>query len=355
MKTRLLISGSVGAALIFSGVVIKKNFSRGSSDKVALGFAEAFAAEAPKDECTTRMQGVFEGEPARGTYQSGILDHLHGQLYRFNKLETADIEMIFCRLAKVMGVNPDLNNLPQTIEKTDPRGATISVTVSAPTESFATAAGYVAKAEIKNDGTTFMTMWWAGSGDSSKGYLIQGANPMNPDGNKRLRYAQWDRTTSTQTMKIMATQFASSFLTATTSDRVHYGRVTYNTDTKAVSGQSVEIGAITPGGSSGGGFRCKRSWFDGTLGGTITGYRPQQGTPEATTGTNTDGTGLDGKSGQTDATSTAETAGTNVNGADLPSGSFDYSCNSVATLGDATKPFASNTVDFTLAPSSVFP
>ena len=34
MKTRLLISGSVGAALIFSGVVIKKNFSRGSSDTV---------------------------------------------------------------------------------------------------------------------------------------------------------------------------------------------------------------------------------------------------------------------------------------------------------------------------------
>jgi hypothetical protein len=83
-------------------------------------------------------------------------------------------------------------------------------TVEAPTEAWATAAGYTAKASVTADGTQFLALWWSGSGDTSKGYVIQGNNPMKSDGNSRLRYAQWDRTSDAQTLKFMGTQFGSA-------------------------------------------------------------------------------------------------------------------------------------------------
>jgi hypothetical protein len=50
---------------------------------------------------------VIAGEPKDDAYADKILLHLHRELYRFNKVQSADIEMIFCRMNKVMGINPD--------------------------------------------------------------------------------------------------------------------------------------------------------------------------------------------------------------------------------------------------------
>ncbi|NBQ52375.1 MAG: hypothetical protein EBU49_02175 [Proteobacteria bacterium] len=316
-------------------------------------------ASKPSDECHTAFDAVIAAAPKRGDYTNAVLDHLHAELYRFNKIETADVEMIFCRLSKIMGVDPDLSNLPQTISKTDPRGSTIEVTISAPTETWAAAAGYVAKATIMRDATTFMTLWWAGSQDSSKGYVIQGANPMARDSMKRLRYAQWDRTGTTQTVKVYATQFATTFLGAVSGasdsrsggDNAHYGRVSYDTVTKAITAQSIEIRA---GRNDAAAFKCVRTNFSGTIDGTVSGYRPAQGVEEATSGTNKDGNGMDGETGIVDATTTADHSGTPSPGSAMTA-TFDWSCSDINSSGTTGHPFASDAVSFTADPSTIFP
>jgi hypothetical protein len=367
MKKGFLLAGLVTGVIVAPGIILsKKHNSNNQKANVALAFAEAYAAETkPTDECLTAFQSALDGAPKNTDWTNQVLLHLHEELYRFNSVQTADIEMVFCRLSKVMGVTPDLTNLPQTVTKTDPRGGTFSVTVSAPTETWATTAGYIAKAEMKSDDVTFMTLWWSGSDSSSKGYLIQGANPMQKDGNKRLRYAQWDRTGTIQSMKMMGAQFSTGFLTTaagsteskTGGDQAIFGRMTYDTSSKAVTSQQVEIRDDK---KSPGTFKCVRTYFTGVLGGSIDGYRPAQGTPEAVSETSTGGVsaggglGMDGEKGLADLPTTAD-HGTASPGSTLASGTFDYSCADMNGAGATGKPFAGNTVSFTADSTTIFP
>ena len=359
MRTGLLLSGLMGLSLTLTDAGVSTSALAQSAPSGPSAPPSTGASGKPSDECHTAFEAVISAAPKRGDYTNAVLDHLHAELYRFNKIETADIEMIFCRLSKIMGVAPDLSNLPQTISKTDPRGSTIEVTISAPTEAWAVAAGYLAKATISSDATTFMTLWWAGSQDSSKGYVIQGSNPMAKDSMKRLRYAQWDRTGTTQTVKVYGAKFATAFLgavagssdTQSGGDNAHYGKVSYNTETKAITAQSIEIRAGRDDSTA---FKCVRTNFDGTIGGTVSGYRPAQGVEEATTGTNKDGTGMDGEVGVTDATTTEDHSGTPSPGSAMTT-TFDWSCNDISSGGTADHPFASNAVSFTADPSSIFP
>ena len=183
--------------------------------------------------CDAIMQGAIANEPAFGTYTNRVLDHIHKQFYRLNKMESADIELVFCRLSN-MGMNPDLSSLPQSVSRTM-NGHITTLDVTVPSEPFATSLGYVAKADVKYDGTTFLRMWWAGNSASSKGYLIQDSNPFNTTGEKHLKYAQWDRTGTDQTIKIYSTAFNTSYLSNSNypnpadpskpgGDRVHFGR-----------------------------------------------------------------------------------------------------------------------------------
>lgn len=363
---KALAIATVGVTGFFFSVKQVKDHKK--SQSLALGVAEALGMEAGTDSCFTTFQSVLSNAPKKDTYADAVLDHLHDEVYRFNNIATADIELIFCRLATIMEVAPDLNALPQTVTKTDPMGSTITVTVSAPTEAFALTAGYSAKAEIKNDDTTFMTLWWDGSGTTSKGYLIQGANPMQKDGNKRLRYAQWDRTSSAQTIKLMATQFATSFLNSAASsgtsktggDNAVFGRMSYNSDDKVVTSQQIEIRAGNSE-ETASTFKCVRTRFTGTIGGTVTGFRPAKGTPESVNETTTGGTseigelGLDGEKDIVDSTTTADHSGTPVEGTELATGTFDYSCKDINEANATGKFFANDTVDFTMSPSVVFP
>lgn len=333
----------------------------------ANGLAEAPAAST--DKCFEAFKAVVDGAPAKDTWAEPILDHLHDELYRFNKIQTADVELIFCRLTSILGVEPNLSQLPETITKTDPLGGTIVLTVSAPTESFATTLGYTAKAEITHNGTTFMTVWWAGNADSSKGYVIQGSNPMESDGNTRLRYAQWDLTTTTQVVKILATQFASTYLgsaaasstSKTGGDHAIFARLSYDTASKAITAQDIEIRASKSDATT---LKCVRTYFTGTLDGTIAGYRPAKGTPEDVTETSTGGAsngsglGLDGETGLVDSKTTAKDSGTKSPGSALARGTFDYSCadlDGAATASNTFSPFAGGTVSYTKAPTDIFP
>lgn len=359
MKKYFLFIGTV-ATVIAAPSLVRKHSEKDVENNLALGFANAFAGE-PADSCREIMQAVIDGQPKDGAYADKVLDHLHRELYRFNKIETSDVEMVFCRLNKVMGMSPDLTALPQTLTKTDPLGATITATVTAPTESWATAAGYEAKVEVKRDSTVFMTMWWAGNGDSSKGYIIQGNNPMHSDGNTRLRYAQWDRTSADQTLKFFGTQFATSYLTTATGaatsktggDAAVYGTMTFNSSTNAITTHQVMIRAGNTA-QTASALKCVRTYFTGTLGGTISGYRPAKGVMEDTTVTHTDGTGMDGVKNVTDSVSTTDHSGDPAPGSDLETGTFAKSCNDVFTAGQTGKPFASNTVSYSADPATIF-
>ncbi len=312
------------------------------------------------DACRDAFTSVIAAAPASGTYANNVLQHFHKELYRLNDIQPADIEMVFCRLINLMEVDPDLSALPITITKSDPSGTgTIVLDLTAPTETFAASLGYVAKAEVKFDDVVFMTLWWKGSGDSSAGYLIQGSNPMKADGNKRLRYVQWDRTVDTQTVKFFGTQFASSYLGSATAaagsptggDHAVYGRLSYGTTDESVEMQTVEIRGGRVDSTA---FRCVRTHSSGTIGGELTVYHPDPTSEEATSGTGTDGTGLSGSSGLVDSTSTANGAGTSLAGSTLATGSFDISCGSVNDASGVGRVFESNAVDFTLSPDDVF-
>ena len=328
-----------------------------------------FAADKPTDDCMTAMDAVVSGAPKKGDYTDAVLDHLHDELYRANKIETSDTEMIFCRLTKVLGVVPDLSTLtttPVVTTKVDPRGTTIAVSISTPTEAWATAAGYTAKATITSDGTQFLALWWTGTGDATKGYVIQGSDPMQADSTKRLRYATWDKTTADQTVKVYAAQFATSFLgsvsgaadSKTGGDNAHFARVNFNSTTKVVKAQSIEL---RQGRSATTAFKCVRTYFTGTIGGSIDGYRPAQGTEEAVTETATGGAsaigglGMDGEIKITDAKTTADHSGTASPGTALATGTFDWSCNDLNGAGGTGKAFASNAVTFTTDPTTLFP
>ena len=376
MKNKLIAlvtgiaGGTVGIGYLQKTTWVAKHMAFPAKTQVSdLILPAAFSADsstppgASQDSCFAAFREKVAAAPAVGTYTHPILDHLHSELYRFNKLQTADVELIFCRLVNVMGFDPDLSNLPQTLTKTDPLGGTMVATVSAPTEAFATTKGYTAKAELKYNDTLFLTLWWTGSGSSSKGFLIQSKNPMQTDGNTRLRYVEWDLTTADQTVKILGTQFATAYLSSvsgstnsvTGGDQAVYARLTFNSGTKAMTGQAVEIRKNRTVAE----FKCVRTYTTGTLGGTIAGYRPAQGTPEAVTSSLTGGgSGMDGETGITDATTSADHSGTPSPGTAVASGTFDHSCsdiNGAATVGASFSPFAGGTVDFTKAPVDIFP
>ena len=365
-------------------ILLKKNMSaKGlfSGTGVSLGIPQAFAVAAPtnspppktQDACFAAFNAVIAATPANGTYTDGLLDHVHSQIYRLNSIQSADVEMVFCRLSTVMGVNPNIASLtstPQVTVVTDPLGNTITLSLTAPTEAFAILRGYTAKAVVASGTTTFMTLWWSGNTTTSKGYLIQGSNPMESDGNVRLRYALWDRSGVTTTLKILAAQYAStgSYLasvaplavnTQTGGDNAAYAELSYNTSTKAFTMQGVEIRAGSVAGTTTL-PRCVKTYTTGTIGGTISGFRPAQGTPELVTSTTLNGANMDGETGIVDSKTTADHSGSPVAGlTGLPNTTFSHSCADIYGAGTAASPFnpfstTTTGVSYTTVPSAIF-
>ena len=94
--------------------------------------------------------------------------------------------------------------------------------------------------------------------------------------------------------------------------------------------------------------------ISGTIGGTLSGYRPAMGAADSPVDTNKNGTHMDGVTGITDSVSTPDGSGTLVAApAALPQ-PLDYSCADINDAG-ASGVFQGNQVNFALAPSSVFP
>ncbi|MBC7459063.1 MAG: hypothetical protein H7235_12335 [Bdellovibrionaceae bacterium] len=361
MKNKLLITSVIVAGI--STLSFSKHASPQNKVLPNVTLSLPFAVGGVPVNCDAIMHASVGNEPAFDTYANHVLDHIHKQFYRFNKMESADIELVFCRLSNTLGMNPDLSSLPQTVSRTM-NGHVTTIDVTAPTESFAVSSGYVAKADIKYDGTTFLRMWWAGNSASSKGYLIQDSNPFNATGEKRLKYAQWDRSGTVQKIKIYSTAFNSNYLTDPSytnpadpskpgGDRVHYGRASYDSVTKTVAVQAIEIRQNRINTAA---FACYKMQVAGVIGGSISGYRPALGTPDSVASTTVDGTNVDGVTGINDSVSTADGAGTVVNAPATPlPQAFDYSCGDLNLASGSSGVFAGNHVNFNLAPLSVFP
>ena len=359
MRYKILTLSVLAAAVSMLSLHQQKTKKDEIIPKYSLGLP--FAVGVVPTNCDAIIQGAIGGEPAIGTYANHVLDHIHGQFYRFNKMESADVELVFCRLVNTLGMNPDLSQLPQSISRTV-NGHVTTLDVTVPTEPFATSLGYVAKADIKFDGTTFVKLWWAGKADSSKGYLIQDSNPYNPTGEKHLKYAQWDRSASVQTIKIFSTVFNVSYLTNPNypnpvnpskpgGDRAHFGRAVYNSVSKVVSAQAIEIRQDRINNNI---FSCLKTEIAGAIGGTISGYRPAVGAPDSPADTNKDGTHMDGVTGLVDSVSTADNTGTIVNAPALLPQALDYSCADINNAGSSGA-FSGNHVNFSLTPTNVFP
>lgn len=307
-------------------------------------------------------------------YAHGALKYFNGTLCRLNKESTAEVENVLCHFRKSMGIKVDLASLPVTATKTF-NSKTIVVTVAAPTETFATSAGYQAKGTVTVNGSTYMVLYWGGSGSSTKGFMIEGY-VSGGLGDKRANYVTWDLTnTSSQFVKMHAASFPSgTYLNSAAKtggsyrgDAAVYGQVTYNSSTKVVTTQVVMIEEQRSGGTAGQ-FGCFKMYASGTKDGTVTVAKTQNsmgGTGHATNAGSKQLSEMDGVT-LTDSKTTANGTGTTIStqsglesalGVSSSANVFAVSCNDILSAGSSGNIFSTGTtfVDFTKTQSAVFP
>jgi hypothetical protein len=335
-------------------------------------FANAQSSDSSCDALTTTARTTCAS--AWSDYAHGALKYFNGTLCRFNKESTAEVDNILCHFRKSMGIKVDLAALPLTATKTF-NSKTVSVSIVTPTEAFATSAGYQAKGTVTVNGSTYMVLYWGGSGSSTKGFMIEG-NGSGGIGEKRANYVTWDLTTSTaQSVKMYSTSFPSgTFLTTASKtgssyrgDSAVYGQVTFNATTKAVSTQVVILEEQRSGGTAGQ-FGCFRMYSTGIKDASVTITKTKDSFSGSGHATNSSSRKLDDMDGivLTDSKTTPNFTGTAITtqsgletalGVGTNADVFAVSCNTLFTAGSASNIFSTATsfVDFTKTLSSVFP
>lgn len=208
-----------------------------------------------------------------GNYEHGALGHFNSTLCNINDVQGANVENVFCHFRLSMGIEPDMSVIAsdETIEVTEEFGKfNINVNVEKATENFATSNGYLAKATVTIDGSTYMVIYWGyddntdvGEGTpnaaQTKGFLIEGYVP-GGIGDYRASYMMWDLTSTDQSAKMLTVNFPSAesssandqtpanhFLGDATAgseefaDSVYYGRFKLNSSTNVTSVQGIMI------------------------------------------------------------------------------------------------------------------
>ncbi len=325
---------------------------------------QVMAAEEGDATCNGMSQAAWTAcQTANGAYLHGALNFFNNTLCMLNKGFTSEVESALCHFSKSMAMNPD-KSTSQTITKTF-GGKTVALSIAPPTEAFAIAAGYDAKATVAINGTNFMILYWGGTDKSSKGFLIQGASGF-AIGEKHPSYIEWSRTDATnQYVKVFVGSFTTTYLATVGTgskdnpkggDRAMFGKATYNSTTKATTAQVVLIEgqrgagtATTPA--------CYRMFASGTKDDTVTVAKTDNAhssTGHAVTSTFKDKTDMDAFS-EKDSKTLAN--GTGNLGAGLFGTlviAFDKSCNDVNGAASAGKPFASSDVNFTAVVADIF-
>ena len=318
------------------------------------------------------------GEAAWTKVRSAGTTYSHGALVFFNTMFgmlnagfPSETESALCHFNKSMSMNPDKGALPVTISKTF--GAkTIVLEVVVPTESFATAAGYDAKGTVTVNGTTFMVLYWGGTEDASKGFMIRGSDGIGGDSQKKSsNYIRWDRTGEAQVVDFWGARFDSAYLESFTGSsggsdqgkgRVFYGHTEYNSTSKDVLTYAIEIGPKRDGSSA---YGCYRIWANGDFsGGTEMVIAKTDDahnlTGESVSATYKDGTNMDAaqiKNLSTTANGTGNLSAGQFTSIVVPliaANPFDKSCSDINNGATTGSPFEGSVVDFDASPDDVF-
>ncbi len=286
------------------------------------------------------------------SYDHGALKNFHGHLCHINVHFPALAEEFLYKLVVKLGMKPDLTALAADGTATNLTGGThdgkvVTGTVAkvvAPS-TFSTFYDYVAI--VKVDGATHATMYWTGSGSASKGFLIMGGVGLGSS--SKLLYVKWDRSGVAQTVDVLGSRFATSYLTTPSTDDAMYGSVTYNTSTKATTVQSVELGRQRGGSPSASLFACWRVYASGTSGGTMLVAKTNNALSSGTGHTDgfADQLGIS-EMDQWNGTDTKTEANGGGNSATASGFSLNYSCADLKGASAATKPFNGNVVNHSM-------
>ena len=254
---------------------------------INLGLTKDAIAE--ESACDSVAEEIGSSTPQ---YTAGALSYFNGVLYYLNNINAAEVENVFCHFVNTMGMDGSIGE--NTAEIEDEEGTIyVKVTITEPSETFATENGYSKKAVValSEDGTTYnttyMTMWWGFDGETedttkTKGYLIEGSPKTL--GGTRAGYMQWDLTGVNQVGRFIASDFQSAdqadpstinpatyWLSSggVTTDRAMYGRFKLNTDTNVVFIQGVSIEAERKQGGPAEEYGCFKILGTGVKGGMM--------------------------------------------------------------------------------------
>ncbi len=322
------------------------------------------AGDSPPESADTKATSC--GTDA-GAYDHGALKNFHSHLCHINVDFPGLAEEVLYKLVVKMGMNPDLTTLAadgtataltsKTIE-----GKVISGTVQKVVSPNSFATFYDYKALVALDGTTFATIYWTGKGASSKGFLILGGAGFGTK--SKLLYVRWDRSTAAQSVDVLGTRLASTYLGTPATDDAIYGNVTYDTGTKATTVQVVELGRQRGATPSTTVFACWKMYAIGVAGGAMrvgktasssgAGVLANIGsTGQSPTSTLKDGKDNEGSLGTLymddwGGNDTKTEPNGSGNGTVVEGMAMNYSCNDLNSAGGSSKPFAGNTVNHSM-------
>ncbi len=329
-------------------------------------FESSVFAQESTEEAKKTPEGRFEicGEAANA-YTHGALKFFNGQLCLFNVMFPRIAEDFMEKLTEKMGLNPDLGLLADdgtatALEEKVFLTKTITGTIQKVVSPDTFAGTYDYLVVVKVDGEDHMKMYFSGSGDASKGFLMRGGKGFRSD--TELMYISWDRTTDDQTIHVLATKIGeNTYLNnPQEGDRAMFGRATYNVTSKATAVQMTEIGPRRAAQSTSTTPACWYMYGEGVKGSDIVMSKThdscgQTGHDVTTTTKNGNVGGASGScatNGKMDSASIVDDPAT-ANGTGNSSNvvgtvSLYYSCADLDGADGAGKPFENNTVNFSM-------
>lgn len=250
-----------------------------------------------------------------------------------------------------MGLNPDTTLLSDdgTATALTPKtlgDKTITGTVQKVVSPDTFAGTYDFKAVLNVNDVTEVTLYWTGSKSASKGFMIMGGTGFRSK--KRLLYLSWDRTSEAQSVAVMGTRMASSYLNSPVTDDALYGKILYNTTTKDTSLQMVHLTQQRGSSPSTTTFACFKMYGIGTMGAAMRVGKTQDSL--ATTGharTSATQDGIDEMDDWEGSDTKTEANGTG-NGTAVQGFAMDYSCNDLNGASASGKPFNGDAVNHSM-------
>lgn len=329
----------------------------------------AQAGEEGDSTCNAISEAAWEKvRDSASKYDHGALQFFNSMFAMLNAGFPSETENALCHFARSMEMNPDKSGLPVTISKTF-SSKTVVLEVVVPTEEFAVAAGYDAKGTVTVNDEKMMVLYWGGTADATKGFMIRGTADIGGGLDKKnMHYIRWDRSTEDQTVDFWGARFDETYLESFTAgsgqdkskSRTFYGHTAYNKTTKEVLTYAVEIGPTRDGNST---YGCFRIWATGTFDGEMTIAKTDNAhgmTGHAVTYSDVLGLQMDAAVLE-NSTDTVNGTG-NLSGGQftttvtplIAANPFGKSCNDINNGSATGQPFENSEANFELTPDDIF-